>query len=386
VLDRSAHLGAIKRLFRSHPVVAILGPRQIGKTTLARLYAKAAGGPIHRFDLEDADDLARLAEPNLALGKLAGLVVIDEVQRRPELFPALRVLVDRQETKARFLVLGSASPDLLHQSSETLAGRIAYHELPGFSLAEVGVAATDRLWERGGFPRSFLAKRRQDSLDWREQFVRTFLERDIPQLGLRLAAPILRRFWSMVAHYHGQLWNAAEIAGSLGLSNPTVSGYRDTLVSTFMLRSLAPWAENLGKRQVKSPKIYLADSGLLHTLLGIDSQDDLEGHPKMGASWEGFMIGQIVERLAATAEECFFWATHQGAELDLLVVRGRRRLGFEIKRTTTPSITRSMRVATADLRLDELTVVHAGAHSFAMSEGIRAVAATRLLEDLAPLR
>jgi predicted AAA+ superfamily ATPase len=386
VLDRGSHLEAIERLFRSHDVVAILGPRQIGKTTLARLFAKATGGPVHHFDLEDADDLARLAEPSLALGKLAGLIVIDEIQRRPELFPALRVLVDRPETRCRFLVLGSASPDLLHQSSETLAGRIAYHELPGFSLAEVGVKAMDRLWERGGFPRSFLAQRRQDSLDWREQFVRTFLERDIPQLGLRLPAPMLRRFWSMVAHYHGQIWNAAEIAGSLGLSNPTVRGYRDTLVSTFMLRSLAPWVENMGKRQVKSPKIYLADSGLLHTLMGIEDLDDLAGHPKLGASWKGFVIGQIVERLGVTAEECFFWATHQGAELDLLVVRGGKRLGFEIKRTTAPAITKSMRVAVADLRLDELDVVHAGTNTFALSEGIRAVAAARLLDDIASLR
>jgi hypothetical protein len=385
VLDRQRHLDAIKRLFRSHAVVAIVGPRQIGKTTLARLYAKSTGVPVHHFDLENADDLARLAEPNLTLGKLAGLVVMDEIQRRPDLFPALRVLVDRPGNRSRFLVLGSASPDLLHQSSETLAGRIAYHELTGFSLTEVGVATMDRLWERGGFPRSFLAARRQDSLDWREQFVRTFLERDIPQLGLRLPAPMLRRFWSMVAHYHGQIWNAAEIAGSLGLSNPTVGGYRDTLVSTFMLRSLAPWAENLGKRQVRSPKIYVGDSGLLHALLGIQNQNDLEGHPKLGASWEGFMIGQIIEHLGARADECFFWATHQGAELDLFVVRGRKRLGFEIKRTTTPSITKSMRIAEADLHLDELTIVHAGANSFRLSEGIRAAAASRLLQDLAPL-
>jgi predicted AAA+ superfamily ATPase len=386
VLDRVFHLEAIKRLFRSHPVVAILGPRQIGKTTLARLYAKSIRGPVRHFDLEDADDLAQLAEPTLALRQTSGLVVIDEIQRRPELFPALRVLADRPQTRCRFLVLGSAAPELLNQSSETLAGRIAYHELPGFSLAEVGAAAMDRLWERGGFPRSFLAQRRQDSLDWREQFVRTFLERDIPQLGLRLPAPMLRRFWSMVAHYHGQIWNAAEIAGSLGLSAPTVRGYRDTLVSTFMLRSLAPWAENLGKRQVKSPKTYLADSGLLHTLLGIKGHDELAGHPKLGASWEGFVIGQLVERLGATPEECFFWATHQGAELDLLVVRGRKRLGFEIKRTTAPTVTKSMRLAAADLHLDELTVVYAGANTFALSEGIRAVAAERMLEDIAPLR
>jgi hypothetical protein len=244
----------------------------------------------------------------------------------------------------------------------------------------------ERLWERGGFPRSFLASRRQDSLDWREQFVRTFLERDIPQLGLRLAAPMLRRFWTMVAHYHGQIWNASEIAGSLGLSDTTVRGYRDTLVATFMLRALAPWAENLGKRQVKSPKVYLADSGLLHTLLGIESLTDLEGHPKLGASWEGFVLGQVIQRLDAKPDECFFWATHQGAELDLLVVRGQKRLGFEIKRTTTPSITKSMRVAMADLRLDELTVVHAGAHTFPLSDGVRALAAGRILEDVASLR
>ncbi len=386
MLDRLSHLAAIKRLFRSHRAVAILGPRQIGKTTLARLYAANQGTPVHHIDLENTDDLARVADPLLSLGRLKGLIVIDEVQRRPDLFPTLRVLIDRPNFRARFLILGSAAPDLLRQASETLAGRIAYHELPGFSMSEVGPKAMTRLWMRGGFPRSFLARGDEDSLVWREQFVRTFLERDIPQLGLRLPPPTLRRFWSMVAHYQGQIWNASEIGGSLGLADTTVRGYLDTLTATFMLRPLQPWTENLRKRQIKSPKIYLADSGLLHALLGIGGLDELERHPKLGPSWEGFMVGQIAQRLAAKPEECFFWGTHQGAELDLLVVRGQQRRAFEIKRSSAPSVTRSMHIAMQDLKLATLDVVHGGEHTFPMTEGVRAVAATRILRDIEPLR
>jgi len=304
MLGRESHVAAIARLFRSHPVVGILGPRQVGKTTLARLYASAVSD-VHHFDLEDADDLGRLGEPMLALGALRGLTIIDEVQRRPELFSALRVLVDRPGTHQRFLVLGSASPDLLRQSAETLAGRIAYHELPGFSLAEVGTDALMKLWLRGGFPRSFLAKSEADSLDWRKSFVRTFLERDIPQLGLRLPAVTLRRFWTMVAHYHGQIWNASEIGASLALADTTVRRYLDLMTATFMVRQLAPWFENLGKRQVKSPKVYLTDSGLLHTLLGLPNLHALEAHPKLGASWEGFLVEQVIQRLAWNAMSAF---------------------------------------------------------------------------------
>ncbi len=386
VLGRPGPLKAIRRLFRSHPVVAILGPRQIGKTTLAQIFADGSKAAVHRFDLEDPDDIGRLSEPKLALERLRGLVVIDEIQRRPDLFAVLRVLTDRAEKPRRFLVLGSASPELLRQSSETLAGRIAYLELPGFGLDEVDSQAMDRLWIRGGFPRSFLARSEADSLAWRKSFVGTFLERDLPQLGLNLPASLLRRFWTMVAHYHGQLWNASELGASLGLSDTTIRRYLDLLQGTFMIRTLAPWFENLGKRQVRSPKIYLGDSGILHALLGIRGRTDLELHPKLGASWEGFVLSHLTRRLGAEREECHFWATHQGAELDLLVVRGSHRLGFEIKRTSTPTVTKSMRIAQKDLKLDSLTVIHAGAHNFPLGEGIAAVAATRLLDDIKPLR
>jgi hypothetical protein len=386
VLGRPGPVNAVHRLFRSHPVVAILGPRQVGKTTLARIFAGGSTVPVHHFDLEDPDDVGRLSEPKLALERLGGLVVIDEIQLRPDLFPVLRVLADRSEESRRFLVLGSASPELLRQSSETLAGRIAYLELPGFGLDEVDRKAMDRLWVRGGFPRAFLAKSDSDSLAWRKNFVATFLERDLPQLGLNLPAPLLRRFWTMVAHYHGQIWNASEIGASLGVSDTTTRRYLDLLVGTFMVRTLAPWFENLGKRQVRSPKIYFADSGILHTLLGIRGHSDLESHPKLGASWEGFVLSHLTRRLGAEREECYFWATHQGAELDLLVVRGSSRLGFEIKRTSSPAVTKSMRIAIKDLRLDGLTVIHAGAHTFPLGEGIAAVAAPRLLDDIKPLR
>jgi predicted AAA+ superfamily ATPase len=384
VIDRSAHLAEIARLFRSHPIVAILGPRQVGKTTLARAFADARHEQAHRLDLENPDDLSRLSEPMLALERLTGLVVIDEIQRRPDLFQVLRVLVDRPRGKARFLVLGSASPSLLRQSSETLAGRIAYHELGGFSLGEVGVRRRERLWRRGGFPRSYLARAEGDSYEWRSQFVTAFLERDIPLLGLRLPPASLRRFWAMLAHYHGQIWNGSEIARSFGVSDTAVRGYLDALRGTFMVRLLQPWSENLGKRQVKSPKVYLADSGLLHALLGIRDAAHLDVHPKIGASFEGFAIHQVVAHLGADPTDCFFWATHQGAELDLLVVRGGRRRGFEFKLTTSPAVTRSMRIALQDLRLDGLDVVHAGSHTFPLTEGIRAVSIDRMLDDIRP--
>lgn len=376
-------MAAIDRLFRSHPIVAILGPRQIGKTTLARMYSATTQTARH-FDLESSDDLAALAEPSLALGQLQDLVVIDEIQRRADLFPALRYLVDRPRNKARFLLLGSASPQLLRQSSESLAGRIAYHELGGFSLSEVGTGALSTLWRRGGYPRAFLAETETESLDWREQFVRTFLERDLPQLGFRLPAPMLRRFWSMTAHYHGQLWSTAEIARSLGVSEPSVRRYLDALCETMVVRRLSPWFENLGKRQVKAPKVYLADSGLAHLLLGVRDQDQLEGHPKMGATWEGFLLGQLVLHLGVPWSDCYFWRTQQGAELDLLVIRGSQRRGFEVKRTSAPEISKSMRIAMQDLSLDSLDVIHAGPHTFPLGERIRGVAAVRMLDDIAP--
>jgi predicted AAA+ superfamily ATPase len=384
-LPRPGHESRLRALLRDFPVVAIVGARQVGKTTLARRIGRGWPEGATFFDLEDARDLARLQDPMLALSPRRGLVVLDEVQRRSDLFPALRVLADRPRRPARFLVLGSASPDMLRQSSESLAGRIAFHELPGFSLSEVGARHLERLWLRGGCPPSYLARSPDLSRTWRRSFVRTFLERDLPQLGVQIPAPTLERFWAMLAHYHGQVWNSSEFARSFGVSDVTVRRYLDVLTATFVVRQLRPWAENLAKRQVKSPKVYLTDSGLLHSLLDVRSMNDLERHPKIGASWEGFAIGAVVDRLRARWDECYFWATHAGAEIDLLVVRGRTRLGFEIKRTSAPEITRSMRSALDDLRLTRLDVVHAGARTFPLAPRIRAVALGRLLEDLRPL-
>ena len=361
-------------LLRDHPVAAIIGARQVGKSTLAGLIASAWEGPVERFDLEDEADLARLADPLRALRPLRGLVVLDEIQRVPQLFRALRVLADRPGAPARFLILGSASPELLHQSSETLAGRIAYRELGGFALDETGHETPERLWRRGGFPRSYLVRGERQSFEWRREFVRTFLERDLPQLGVNVSARTMRRFWSMLAHYHGQVWNASEFARSFGVADTTVRSYLEHLDSALVVRQLQPWHENISKRQVKSPRVYLRDSGLLHALLNLPSQRDMEGHPKVGASWEGFAIEQVIRLVDAAPEECYFWATHAGAELDLLVLRDGRRLGFEVKLTTAPRLTRSMHIAREDLRLDRLDVVHAGPRSFEMAEGIRALA------------
>ena len=385
MLERTEHARRVQELLRQSPVVAILGPRQVGKTTLARQIVAKRSGQSTVFDLENEGDLAQLAEPLLALRPLKGLVVIDEVQRRPELFPTLRVLADERGSTRRFLVLGSASPGLLQQSSETLAGRIAYHELGGFSLTEVGAGDWSRLWRRGGFPRSFLARSDGESLRWRRELIRTYLEREIPALGLRLPAPTLRRFWTMLAHYHAQVWNASELARSFGVAHTTVRRYLDVLTETFMVRQLQSWHQNVGKRQVKAPKVYVRDSGLLHALLGLGSGRAIESHPKLGASWEGFALESVVERLDARPEECFFWATHSGAELDLLIVRGNRRLGIEFRRTAAPSVTPSMRIALEDLRLDRLFVIHAGNRSFELHRKVRAIAFQRMIEDLKPL-
>lgn len=386
MIERREHLRRLRSLLRRFPVVGILGARQVGKTTLARQLVESHRGPVTYFDLESAEDLARIADPMLALRPLRGLVVLDEVQRRPDLFTQLRVLVDEPRTRRRFLVLGSASPDLLRQTSETLAGRIAYHELGGFALEEVGSRQWSKLWRRGGFPRSFLARSESESLEWRKTMIRTFLERDIPALGLRLPSGTLRRFWMMLAHYHAQVWNASEFARSFGVAHTTVQRYLDLLGATFMVRQLPAWHENIGKRQVKAPKVYLRDSGLLHALLDLGSGDAVESHPKVGASWEGFALDAVVTRLEAQPEECHFWAAHSGAELDLLVVRGNVRLGFEFKRTTAPATTRSIHVALEDLRLSRVDVVHAGSRSFPLHPKVRAIALSRLLEDLEPLK
>lgn len=381
-IPRERHHAALERLIANHPVVGLVGARQVGKTTLARVVAGRRSGPTHFFDLESNADRARLADPLLALSPLRGLVVLDEIQRLPEVFPTLRVLADRPRRPARFLVLGSAGPDLLRQSAETLAGRIAYYELPGFSVGEVPAGQMPRLWLRGGFPRSFTMRSHADSYRWRVDFVRTFLERDVPQLGVGVPSATLDRFWSMLAHYHAQVWNGAELGRAFGVSHHAVRRYLDALEATFMVRSLQPWSVNLKKRQVKSPKIYVRDSGLLHRLLNVATFEELERHPKVGASWEGFVVENLIHLLGVDGRECFFWATHQGAEIDLIVQVGGRLHGFEVKRTVAPRVTRSMHSALEDLSLDRVDVVHAGSETFPLGQRIRAVAASRILDDL----
>lgn len=372
MIPRRSHVQEVRRLLKSYPVVGIVGPRQVGKTTLAAQVSRAVGGTVNRFDLEDSRDLDRLAEPMAALVPLRGLVVLDEVQHRPELFPTLRVLSDRPKLPARFLVLGSASPGLLRQCSESLAGRIAYHELGGLSLDEVSRGQVDRLWLRGGFPRAFLAPNEADSIEWRRWLSRSYLERDLQILGSPAAPETLRRFWTMLAHVHGQVWNASDLARSFGVSDKTVRSYLDFLVSTYLVRIIPPWHENLGKRQVKSPKVYFRDSGLLHFLSGIGTLRDLLDHPRCGASWEGFAIEQILRCLRAS-DEGFFWATHTGAELDLLIVRGRKRIGFEIKRSPSPGVTPSMHIVLKDLRLSRLYVIHSGSRRYLLGARMEAV-------------
>lgn len=381
MIERDKHSRIVDRLIRNNPVVGLVGARQVGKTTLARQIASRRSGPTHFFDLESAADRAMLSDPLLALSSLRGLVVLDEIQRQPDLFPTLRVLADRSRRRARFLVLGSASPELLRQSSETLAGRIAYHELPGFSVDEVS-GQLRRLWLRGGFPRAYTMRSHAESYRWRVDFVRTFLERDVPQLDINVPAATLDRFWAMLAHYHGQVWNGSELGRAFGVSHHAVRRYLDALESTFMVRSLQPWHANPGKRQVKSPKVYIRDSGLLHRLLNIATFHDLERHPKVGASWEGFIVENLISVLGVDARECFFWATHGGGEIDLIARAGRGWRGFEVKRTSAPKATRSMHSALAELPLAGVDVIHAGEQTFPLAKRIRAVAAERLLEDI----
>jgi len=365
---------------RHNPITALLGPRQCGKTTLARLFER---GKKHAyFDLESPLDMARLENPVRALEGLKGFIVIDEIQRRPELFQYLRVLADRRPLPARFLILGSASFELIRRSSESLAGRIGFVDMEGFSLAEVGVEKLQRLWFRGGFPKSFLAKSEAQSTLWRENFIRTFLEQDLPQIGVRIPSLTLRRFWSMVAHYHGQLWNGSEIGASLGIAHTTSRQYLDLLTGTFVLRQIPPWFQNAGKRVVKSPKVYIRDSGLLHSLLRISNFRNLEEHPKLGASWEGFVLEQILN--CSGDRDAYFWATHAGAELDLMLIRKGKRWGVEIKYADAPTLTKSMRIAKKDLGLAHLWVVYPGKQSYPLDKGVDCVAlheATRILRD-----
>ena len=371
-MERTYFLDRLERIFQTMPIVAILGPRQCGKTTLAREYFQVHHGlKEHYFDLENPLDLIRLDDPMLALEDLSGLIVIDEIQRRPDLFPILRVLVDQKEKKRQFLILGSASRELIQQSSESLAGRIHYMELTPFGLEET--KELKKTWLRGGFPLSYLAPTEEASYQWRADYARTFLEQDIPNLGIKIPAANLRRFWMMLAHYHGQLFNASTLAHSLDLSSVTIKKYLDILTGTFMIRELQPWHENIKKRQVKTAKIYFRDSGLLHLFLNIHSYDELSVNPKVGASWEGFALESILTHLKTDSEESYFWATHNQAELDLLIIKGQKRIGFEFKYSKMPKLTPSMQIAGTDLKLDQLIVIYAGDKRFKLATDVECI-------------
>ncbi len=380
-LAREALDAQIERCLRRSPAVIMLGPRQCGKTTLARAIARRRKSTT--FDLEDPSDRSRLREPMTALRPLRGLVVIDEAQLQPDVFPVLRVLTDRRPAPARFLLLGSASPDLARSVSESLAGRVAIVPMAGFDLQEVGATELRTLWARGGFPRSFLARTDADSVRWRADFVQTFLERDLARFGVNVPPAALRRLWLMAAHHHGQILNSSELGRSLGESHTTVRRHLDILCGAYVLRLLPPWFENLGKRQVKAPKLYVRDSGVLHSLLGLGSFAALEAHPKLGASWEGFALEEV---LRVTGDrDAYFWATQAGAELDLLVIRGKDRFGFEFKYADAPVVTKSMRVAKEDLGLKRVLVVHPGDRSYPLGEWSEAVAMAGLREVLRKL-
>ena len=381
MIQRPRWLGEIRAALKRSRVTALIGPRQSGKTTLARQIV-APHSPAY-FDLEDPRSLARLAEPMTALARLRGVVVIDEIQRRPDLFPIVRVLADRRPPPARFLILGSASPDLLRQSSETLAGRLETVTLSGFGMDELGAAALRRHWRRGGFPPAYLAGSEHASFVWRQQFIHTYLERDLPQLGISIPAATLLRFWTMLAHYHGGIWNAAEAARSLGVTEPTARRYVDLLAGLFMVRQLQPWHENLTKRQVKAPKVYVRDSGLLHALLGLASEREIAFHPKVGASWEGYAIEETLRMVRP--EAAYFWATHTGAELDLLLLKRGRRYGVEVKFQDAPRLTASMRIALTDLRLEHLTVLYPGDLRYDLDRRVAVVPLAQLASGKAEL-
>ncbi|MEM1223657.1 MAG: ATP-binding protein [Verrucomicrobiota bacterium] len=370
MLERKSVDTRISSALKRSRIVGLIGPRQCGKTTLARRLVDV-GSPNY-FDLEDPTSLARLEAPKLALEPLTGLVVIDEIQRRPELFPYLRVLADRANEPATFLLLGSASPELLRQSSESLAGRIEYLELSPLSILELEQGKQrDSHLIRGGYPRSLLAKNDLDSWKWRKGFIQTFLERDIPQLGIKTPSTTIRRFWTMLAHYHGQIFNASEIARSMGVNQTTASHYLDVLSAVFMIRVLPPWHENLKKRQVKRPKIYFRDTGIFHSLLGVKNQLDLEVHPKLGAAWEGYAIEEVIR--ACQPDESYFWATHNGAELDLLLLKDGRKIGLEFKRSDAPALTPSMKIAMEDLGLERIDVIYPGTIEYLLADKIYAV-------------
>jgi predicted AAA+ superfamily ATPase len=377
MIERPSYSTEIQAALQRSRIVALIGPRQSGKTTLAQMFVSSDS--VNYFDLEDPVSLTRLEEPMTALRDLTGLVVIDEIQRRPDLFPILRVLADRHPLQARFLILGSASPDLVRKASESLAGRLETISISGFSLSEVGREKLNQHWLRGGFPLSYLAANDLDSQIWRKNFIQTFLERDLPQWGIQISAVTLMRFWTMMAHYHGQTWNAAEASRSFGVSDMTVRRYLDILESAFMIRVVQPWYANIHKRQVKSPKIYFRDSGLLHSLLGIYSELDLYTHPKIGASWEGYTIEETIK--AMRPDETYFWGTHNGAELDLLLLKDGKRIGVECKRKDAPHLTPSMKIAVEDLQLDKLLVFYPGEKAYPLAERIDVIPLIRLADS-----
>jgi hypothetical protein len=368
MIDRPAYLKRLSAAVRRSRITALMGPRQCGKTTLARFFENDKNA-VH-FDLESPADVRRLQNPEMMLGSLKGLVVLDEIQAMPELFKVLRVLADRPGNPARFLILGSAAPELVKGASETLAGRIEFVELGGFDLSETGGDSWRELWLRGGFPRAYLGGTDADSAAWRENFLKTFLERDIPQLGITIPAAAMRRFWSMLSHYHGQTLNASELARSLGVSDKTVRAYVDILSGTYMVRQLQPWHENIGKRQVKAPKIYLRDSGIFHALIGVPDAHALHAHPKLGASWEGFAMEQVLRILWPA--EFYFWRAHSGAELDLLFRHRGQRFGCEFKLNEAPRPSRSTHTAMRDLKLRHVWMVYPGEHVFPIDAEITA--------------
>jgi uncharacterized protein len=374
MISRPELLRRVSAGLEHSPVTLILGPRQCGKTTLAQQLGQERAGSY--YDLENPRDLARLAQPQTVLEAARGLVVLDEIHQRPDLLPVLRVLADRHPAPCRFLLLGSASPSLMTKSSETLAGRVHFVHMGGFTLDETGVERQIELWVRGGFPKSFLAEDEPSSVKWREDFIQTFLQRDIPMLGIQVPPATLHRFWTMLAHYHGQIWNGSEIGASLGVSYHATRRYLDALSGAYVVRQLQPWFENLGKRVVKSPKVYVRDSGLLHALLGIPDLPAVQGHPKLGASWEGFVIEQILAW--AGERNAYFWATHSRAELDLMVLTKGKRWGFEVKYEDAPRITKSMRIVMQDLKLERLWVVYPGQVGYPMDDKIECVSLAQL--------
>jgi hypothetical protein len=368
MIQRKQYKIQIRNALRRSKITAILGPRQCGKTTLAKeisLHIKS-----HFLDLESPTDRAKLQNPEIYLKDIPGLVIIDEIQLMPELFPILRVLSDQSPDNGRFMILGSASPNLIKSASESLAGRVEFVDLQGFDLTETGGTELNRLWIRGGFPLSYLADTDEDSMAWREGFVRTFLQRDIPQLGIGIPFTTLRRFWTMLAHSHGQVLNSSQLAKSMGMNDKTIRSYIDILSATYMIRPLQPWFSNLKKRQVKSPKVYLTDTGLLHYLLGINNLNTLLGHPQLGSSWESFAMEQIIRNTPGI--EPYFWSTYSGAELDLLLFRKGKRIGVEFKFTETPKSTKSMHSAINDLELERLYVIYPGSEQYPLHDLIEA--------------